>query len=185
MSRRRGWLVAIGLLAVAQLGAVLLWQRFDQQRKVAGPLVAMETRSEPGHDLVTERRDGSLQRIAARSDRFQLIHFWATWCPPCRKELPTLLALERRERVRLRVWIISTDPEWGPIRQFFRGAVPAAVVRDASRGYQRYGVTDLPDSYLLDPAGRTVARFAGGQRWDSREMGRVLDRLIRGARTVL
>lgn len=184
MIRRRGWLVAIGLLAVAQLAAVLLWQRLDRQRKAADFPVAMETRTEPGHDLLTERPDGSSQSIAARSGRFQLIHFWATWCPPCRKELPTLLALERRERDRLRVRIISTDSEWGPIRRFFRGAIPASVVRDAKRGYLAYGVTELPDSYLLDPEGRIVARFAGGQRWDSRQMSRVLDRLMPRARAV-
>jgi thiol-disulfide isomerase/thioredoxin len=184
VTRRRGWLVAIALLALAQVAAVVLWRELDQTREASELPVGMERRSEPGHDLMTERLDGSSQLVAARSDRFQLIHFWATWCPPCRKELPTLLALERRERDRLRTWIISTDSDWGPIRQFFGGAIPPAVVRDASSGYQRYDVTGLPDSYFLDPTGRIVARFAGGQNWRSPEMERILDRLMRQASAV-
>lgn len=178
MTRRRGWLVAVALLALTQLAVVILWQRLDQSRMASGLSVAMEPRSGPGHDLTTERADGSEQIIAARSDRFQLVHFWATWCPPCRKELPTLLALERRERKRLRVWIISTDTDWAPIRAFFRGKVPASVVRDAKQGYRSYGVTGLPDTYLLDADGQVVARFAGGQHWNSRAMDDILDQLM-------
>lgn len=173
--------MAIALLLLAQLSAIILWHQLDQSRKAAGLAVAMEPRSEPGHDLLTERPDGSQQLVSIRSDRFQLIHFWATWCAPCRKELPTLLALERRERGRLRVWIISADADWKPIRRFFRGSIPSSVVRDTRRGYQAYGVSGLPDSYLLDPGGRIVARFAGGQHWNSRDMDRILDRLILGS----
>jgi len=179
--RRRGWLAAIALLAVAQLAAVFLWERLEQSRKGDGLEASMEARSEPGHDLATVRPDGSAYLVQARSGHYQLIHFWATWCPPCRTELPTLLALERRERDRLRVWIISTDSDWSSIRQFFRGAIPPSVVRDTRRGYQSYGVTVLPDSYLLDPDGHVVARFAGGQHWNSREMATILDRLTGGS----
>lgn len=160
---------------------MVLWQRLEQSRRAAGLSVAAEPRSEPGHDLVVERWDGSVQDVQARSDRFQLIHFWATWCPPCRTELPTLLARESRDRARLRVWMISTDPDWASIRNFFRGTIPAAVVRDPGRGHEAYGVTALPDSYLLDPTGRIVARFAGGQQWNSREMDKVIDQFLLGS----
>jgi cytochrome c biogenesis protein CcmG, thiol:disulfide interchange protein DsbE len=178
---RRRWVLAIALLVLAQGAAVFLWQRLDQRRRVAGLVVAAEPRSEPGHDLLVERLDGSVHDVRARSDRFQLFHFWATWCPPCRSELPTLLARASRDRARLRVWIISTDPDWASIRRFFRGTISPAVVRDPGRGHQAYGVTALPDSYLLDPTGRIVARFAGGQLWSSREMDKVLDRLMLGS----
>jgi cytochrome c biogenesis protein CcmG, thiol:disulfide interchange protein DsbE len=175
---RRRWVVAIATLILVQLVGLVLWQRLDQDRRSAGLPVVMEPRSEPGHDLSTERVDGSSQPVSARSDRFQLVHFWATWCPPCRKELPTLLTLERRERDRLRVWIISTDSDWAPVREFFRGRVPSSVVRDAKTGYRAYGVSELPDSYLLAPNGRVVARFAGGQHWSSPKMRKTLDLLM-------
>jgi thiol-disulfide isomerase/thioredoxin len=181
MTRRRWWLVAIAMIVLAQLALVALWHRLEQSRRATGLQVAMEARSEPGHELLIECPDGSSQLVTTRSGGFQLVHFWATWCPPCRQELPTLLALERRERQRLRVWIISTDPDWGPIRQFFRGTIPSTVVRDLGGGFQAYGVTALPDSYLLDPDGRVVARFAGGQHWDSPEMTKILNRLTRGS----
>ena len=178
MTRRRRWLLGIGLLVVAQVAAIAVWQGVDRERKTAGLVVAAESRSEPGHDLVVERADGSTANVAAASGRYQLVHFWATWCAPCRKELPTLLTLERRGRERRNVWIVSTDTEWKPVQAFFKGEIPASVVRDARESHRVYGVDGLPDSYLLDPSGRIVARFAGGQHWSSDAMRKTLDRLI-------
>ncbi|HET9327564.1 MAG TPA: TlpA disulfide reductase family protein [Candidatus Eisenbacteria bacterium] len=178
MTRRGRWVAGVGVLLLAQLAAFGVWQRVDRERKTAGLIVAAEPRSEPGHDLVIERPDGAVHPMAARSGGFQLVHFWATWCPPCRKEMPTLLELARRERERLDIWIITTDRDWKPVRAFFRGKIPANVVRDVSGGHRAYGVDDLPDSYLLDPSGRVVARFAGGQHWSSAAMRKTLDRLM-------
>jgi len=179
VSRPRRWLWGVGFLVLAQLAAIAVWQQVDRERKTSGLVVAAEPRSEPGHDLVVERPDGSAQPVLAASDRYQLVHFWATWCVPCRKELPTLITLERRERDRLKVWMVSTDTDWKSVQAFFKGEIPAPVVRDAKESYRSYGVDGLPDSYLLDPSGRIVARFSGGQHWSSDPMRRTLDRLMR------
>jgi thiol-disulfide isomerase/thioredoxin len=180
--RRRQWLVALAVLIMAQLAFIGLYQRLKQSRKPDGLRVEMERRSDPAPDLVVELPDGSRRTMSARSERFQLVHFWATWCPPCRKEIPSLLELARRDPTRLEVWAISTDPRWGSVREFFQGDVPASVVRDPTGAATRaYVVTGLPDSYLLDPGGRVVARFAGGQHWSSAKMRKILDRLIVGS----
>jgi len=176
---RRGWLLGIGVLALVQVGLLVVWQRVDQDRRAAGLPVSGEARSEPGHEFEVERADGSRVAVSARSDRFQIVHFWATWCAPCRRELPTLLALAHRERARLRVWMVSTDHDWRTIAGFFRGDIPAEVVRDRGAGHRAYGVTTLPDSYLHDRDGRIVARFAGAQDWGAEAMRRVLDEHLR------
>ena len=162
--------------------AVLLavCNRVDRARQDSGLTVTMEPRSEPAADLIVEQPDGSKLQLTARSGRFQLLHFWATWCPPCRRELPLLFEMARRNRARLDVWAISTDPEWSSVRRFFGASVPSPVVRDPSgAGWRALSVTTLPDSYLVGPDGRIRARFSGAQHWTSEKMGKILDQLMR------
>lgn len=74
--------------------------------------------------------------------------------------------MARRNRRRLEVWAITTDREWMAVHRFIGGDVPSVVVRDPSGAASRsYGVTGLPDSYLIDPQGRIRAKFSGAQNW--------------------
>jgi thiol-disulfide isomerase/thioredoxin len=156
--------------------------RVDRARLEARLSVTMEPRSEAAPDLWVERSDGSRVHVPARSGRFQIVHFWATWCPPCREELPMILELAKNNRHRLTVWAISTDPDWSIVRRYLDEDVPAQVVRDAGgAGSRAFRVTGLPDSYLIGPDGLIRARFSGAQRWTSKEMDRILDRLMQGS----
>ena len=169
----------MGVLAGIQLALFAVCDRIDEHRNRATLPVHVERRSDPGHDLFVECLGGKRVLVPARSGRYQLVHFWATWCPPCRKELPALLDLASRKRGRIQVWAVSTDTEWSVVQRFLDGDVPPVVVRDSNNEASRaYGVTDLPDSYLLDREGRIRARFSGAQNWSSREMDRILEQLM-------
>jgi thiol-disulfide isomerase/thioredoxin len=168
----------LGTLAVLQLTAVAVCNRIDERRRTSLLPVRVERRSDPAHDIVVETLGGGRQILRA-SGQFQLIHFWATWCPPCRTELPAILHLARRNHGRLHVWAVSTDREWSSVERFIGGPVPSMLVRDPTGEAARiYGVTDLPDSYLIDPQGRVRARFSGAQDWSSPEMDRILRELM-------
>jgi thiol-disulfide isomerase/thioredoxin len=165
-----------------QVGLVLLYLRVERERAGRGVSMTMERRLEPGHDVVVERSDGSRLTLTARSSEYQLVHFWATWCPPCLKEIPSLSRLAERGPSRLRVWAVSADRDWKDLREFFRGDVPGHVVRDPLGNAARvYSVRQLPDTYLVDPAGRVIARFAARQQWDTEEMRATLERLTGGS----
>jgi thiol-disulfide isomerase/thioredoxin len=175
---RRSWVGALVALVAVQVALLVLYQRveLDRTRSVLPPTV--ERRDEPGADLVVERQDRSRRTLPARSDRYQLVHFWATWCPPCVKEIPSLLQLARRDPSRLRVWAVSADRKWDDVHRFFDGTIPEPVVRDPTGDAARaYSVRQLPDSYLVDPGGRVIARFASRQEWDGSEMRATLSRL--------
>ena len=179
MSKRRGWIIGIGALVALQLTMIAVCNRVDERRDRAQLPVRVERRADSGHDLFVERLGGETVLVPARSGRYQLVHFWATWCPPCRMELPALMDLASRKRGRIQIWAVSTDREWSAVRRFLDGDVPPAIVRDSNNEASRaYGVTDLPDSYLLDPDGRIRARFSGAQNWGSREMDRILEQLM-------
>ncbi|HET9251498.1 MAG TPA: TlpA disulfide reductase family protein [Candidatus Eisenbacteria bacterium] len=181
MNRRR-WILAAALLLGAQVALVLLYLRLERERAGRNVPIAMEPRLEQGRDIVVERPDGSRLTIPARSDRYQLVHFWATWCPPCVKEIPSLTGLARRGPSGVRVWAVSADPDWESLREFFGGELPRHVVRDPTgEAASAYSVRQLPDTYLVDPAGLVIARFATRQEWDTAEMRATLERLTAGS----
>jgi len=94
----------------------------------------------------------------------RLVHFWATWCEPCRRELPGLLALARA--LELELVAIAVDDDWAEIGLFFDGAVPPEIVIEpAGEALRALGVSTLPDSYLVDRAARVIERYDGERDW--------------------
>ncbi|MBN2358158.1 MAG: TlpA family protein disulfide reductase [Deltaproteobacteria bacterium] len=111
-----------------------------------------------------------------------LVHFWATWCPPCRDELRELEYLTRRLRGRLQVLAITVDDEWGEVSRFFGDQAPTFVALwdRGRRAASSYGTQKFPETFLIDPQGRIVAKFIGPRDWNGAAaldyFGRVLGR---------
>lgn len=93
-----------------------------------------------------------------------LLHFWASWCAPCRRELPALL--EAARELDVAVVALSTDDDWRPVSAFFAGPPPPEVLREPNGRLARtLGVSALPDTYLIDAEGRAIRRIAGARDW--------------------
>ncbi len=110
--------------------------------------------------------EGETLRSESLAGRVVLLHFWATWCAPCRDELPALLRAARRFEPTIEVLLVSVDGDWAPVRAFFPGGPPAGVVRaDVREANIRLGVGALPDTRVLDASGRVVLQLNGVQDW--------------------
>ena len=136
-------------------------------------------------DMELTRPDGSLVRLSDLRGKTVLLHFWATWCPPCRRELPGLLELGRDLGAgdRFVLIAVTVDADWETVRAFFGGEIPSAVLRDASgSGYQRYDISILPDTYLLAPDGALTLRFGGAREWQSEGARELLRRELAATR---
>jgi len=127
------------------------------------------------------RLDAEAPRVAdAPAARALLVVFWASWCPPCRTEAPSLRKLAENPPGNFAVVVFGHDESPADVRRFFGGEPPAAwrFRADADRAAARaFGVDALPSSTLIVD-GRAKARFAGPRDWDAREMRRLLERLI-------
>lgn len=170
MTKRTRIAVTVGVLVGLQLAAIGIYRAVETSREPASARVSFKTQpmaAEQVPPLVGKRSDGSELRLAWPSQRMQIVHFWATWCEPCRDELPSLLAFARDMRERgLEVVAVAVDDDWKDIHAFFGGTVPQEVVipTDATI-HKRFGASSLPDSYLVDRSGKLVERYHGARDW--------------------
>ncbi|MDF1564951.1 MAG: redoxin domain-containing protein [Deltaproteobacteria bacterium] len=98
------------------------------------------------------------------------VNFWATWCPPCVEELPSILRLHQAlEQSGFVVLAISEDDSVGDVRKFFSGNLPPfPVLMDEGQKVTRaWGTVKFPETYVVDPDGRVVAKFIGPRDWAS------------------
>jgi peroxiredoxin len=102
-----------------------------------------------------------------------LLNFWATWCEPCREELPSLRALAQALGPEgLVVLGVSSDYNASVYTRFVRNK-PASflTVRQPDEAIQvEYGTFRIPESYLIDRHGKVRAKFISNQDWTSPEI---------------
>jgi thiol-disulfide isomerase/thioredoxin len=133
-------------------------------------------------DFALPDLQGNTARLADRRGKVVLINFWATWCYPCRQEMPSMNTLYQDYRDRgFEILAISIDVQGKDIVVpfvsvyaliFFVLLDPDNVVRT------RLQVPGIPTSYLLDKQGRIAGFEIGARDWNSRTMRRFLDRLL-------
>ena len=123
-------------------------------------------------DVVWTDTGGATGSIADHRGQWVLLNFWATWCAPCRAEMPMLQALQGRlGSGAFRVVTLAAGrnaPEG--IDRFFAdiGITALPTWMDPRDGLApQMGVVGLPVTVLIDPEGREVARMMGEAAWDS------------------
>jgi len=158
-----GLALALGLtLAVA----APLWAHAPRYHQAA--LVEFE-RPVPAPAFRLSAMDGAPVRLEDFRGRFVLVNFWATWCPPCVREMPTLERLSQLlAEEPFTVLAVSVDAEGAAkVRPFLaRLGVTFPVALDPqSRAAGRYGANDLPATFLVDPQGRVIVAAKGERDW--------------------
>jgi thiol-disulfide isomerase/thioredoxin len=114
---------------------------------------------------------GSEWRLPAMRGRAVLLNFWASWCEPCKEEMPSLQALADRHADRLVVLTINLKESPEAIARFVRSSgLRLPVVRDADGSLARaWGVRIYPSTVLIDSKGRVRSVVRGGLDWAGAE----------------
>jgi len=132
----------------------------------APTLVVSEALDAPLPDLTLTTLDGAPLRLRDLRGQVVFLNFWATWCAPCRAEMPALQALQDAESERVRV-VAVTDPTDGQteadIRAFVDelGVTFAVALSSDPALYRQFGVAQIPTTYVVDPAGTIRYRHLG------------------------
>ena len=166
------WWFALGLVVslgvIASLGYAQ--ERVAEQAPAGSPATTTPVGEHfPAPDFTLSTPSGASLSLAELRGKVVLLNFWATWCVPCRKEMPAIEALYQRYKERgLEVVAISLDKvAAAPVEAFVKEmGVTYRVGLDPSWATARaYGVRGLPATFLLDRAGNVVLRELGERDW--------------------
>ena len=109
-----------------------------------------------------------------------VLNFWATWCPPCVEELPSLMNLQERMRGRgITVLGVSIDVDGDAYHRFLKmHNINFLTVRDPDKKVaDMYGTTGWPETYIIDREGVIRRKFVGPVDWNSPEVMQFLSKL--------
>ena len=113
-----------------------------------------------------------------------MVNFWATWCPPCRREMPSMERLYRQYRDR--GFVVLAVNQWeDPDHVFaFTGQLSESpsfpiLFDPGSEASGAFAVKGLPSTYLVDKQGRIRYRAVGGREFDHPEVRKIIEALLR------
>jgi peroxiredoxin len=127
-------------------------------------------------DVTLTALDGSKVRLQELRGKVVLLNFWATWCPPCRREMPALDELYRQSRDRGLVVLAVTDDDVAAVREYaHKNRYSFPIVLDPERrSFEKYRVAGYPSSIVIDREGGIAAVFMGAR--SRAGFGRALER---------
>ena len=169
--------------AGALLAAGLLWLAAGAAAAALGHELAALPEPVPAPDFTLEDMDGKRHTLSALRGKVVMLNFWATWCGPCREELPSLEALY--QALKDEGFVVLAVNQWETPDQVFAYMGQIAVFptfpilfdRD-SRVSERYGVKGLPTTVLIDKRGRVLYRAVGGRNFDHPAVRALVRRLL-------
>ena len=127
-------------------------------------------------------RSGARTDLSKEKGDIFIIHFWATWCPPCVEEIPALSRFWDKYRTRsdIKLFAISVDKDWKTIDDFMKknpSQIPLYHDPGAATA-RRFGTTQYPETYVVNRSGRVLFRVQGGVNWSDPEVRSRIEQLL-------
>ena len=124
----------------------------------------------PAPDFTLVDRNGKSWTLSELQGQVVFVNFWATWCPPCRDEMPSMQRLYTmlpQDKFKMLAVLNRDDPA---LADNFAGklGISMPILDDqANTVGQKYGLTGVPETFIVDKQGVLREKFIGPARWDS------------------
>lgn len=134
-------------------------------------------------DFTLNDLSGRPVQLSSLKGKVVLLNFWATWCPPCREEIPSMFRLNQAMQGKpFQMLAVSID-EGGKdaVQAFFKkgGAALPALLDTDGKVARRYGTTGVPETFVIDAKGVIMKKIIGPIDWSSPQVLAALDDLTR------
>jgi thiol-disulfide isomerase/thioredoxin len=135
----------------------------------------------PINDFTLPLLDGKNVKLSSLKGKVVFLNFWATWCPPCRSEMPSMETLYQRYRGKglefLAVDVMERKEQVASFMKNFGLSFPVAL--DSSGNISgMYGVRGIPTTFIIDRNGRIIVASVGGREWNTPAMFNAFDLLL-------
>jgi cytochrome c biogenesis protein CcmG, thiol:disulfide interchange protein DsbE len=133
----------------------------------------------PAPDFTVRDADHSVTLSQFRG-QVVVLNFWATWCPPCIEEMPSLVQMQQRMKSKgVTVLAVSVDADASAYHEFLRDHnVNLLTVRDPDQATNSlYGTSKFPETYIIDRNGVVRRKFIGAVDWNEPEVIEFLSKL--------
>lgn len=130
----------------------------------------------PDFTVTDSQRSVTLSQLRGKP---VILNFWATWCPPCVEEMPSLVELHKKLGDKVTVLAVAEDADQNAVNQFVRDHnVDLLTVRDPRQtANELYGTFKFPETYVIDRDGKIVRKFIGPTDWTSPDLVEYFNKL--------
>jgi thiol-disulfide isomerase/thioredoxin len=146
----------------------------------AGLPLAREKRS--AVDFSLKLVDGGTVTLSSLKGKVVFLNFWATWCPPCREEMPSMEILYQRFRNQglelLAVDLMENSKTVSAFLSNNRLSFPAALDSNG-RVSSYYGIQAIPATFIVDQDGKIILYTAGGRNWNTPAVTAAFEELLK------
>jgi peroxiredoxin len=168
----------IGKFSVVLACLLLFLFLFAGCEKIAGSkkVKRMEI-GKPAPDFVLQDASGSTWQLSNLKGKVVFVNFWATWCKPCRDEMPSMEALNQAMAERpFQMLAIVFNDDLQMADSFARrlGATFPVLANPGSELGEAYMITGVPETFLIDADGILRHKFIGPYEWDTEEMRNIV-----------
>ncbi len=157
----------VGILAgLCALGGVYYALSHLFPHQSPAPAASQGQRLAPAFGL--KDRSERLYELASWRGKVTLVHFWASWCPPCLAEIAHFARAASQWDLGQVAWVaISEDQSWADAEKILPSDTPAVVslLDEGSKVSDLFGSYQFPETYLISPAGEILAKWVGPQSW--------------------
>jgi cytochrome c biogenesis protein CcmG, thiol:disulfide interchange protein DsbE len=168
-------------LLVALLCVAVMITACNRDKSAGKPVSANEKNPAPAISLISMK--GSTLDLTSLKGKVVMLNFWATWCPPCREEIPSMMKLNKAmEGKPFQMICVSVDDGGkAAVEKFFsESGFYLPTYFDASRTAQiTYGITGVPETFIIDKNGIIVKKVIGGLDWSSADIAAFLEGLMK------
>lgn len=134
--------------------------------------------------LAVRELSGRPAHMESKGTTHRLVNFWALWCPPCRRELPSLERLAGARALAVEVCAVAIAEDGFAVREYLAqhaAGLPCVVLRPGDPALRQLDVTVLPQTFLVSAGGEVLARWVGERDWNSEPMRAELSRKVMNA----